>query len=70
MHTHHPPPYPLQSNACLKKTKLKRSYDLLDPLRYWFFITQLPWGSSYKIDWNDLNNGIQPESSDVYFIMS
>jgi len=31
---------------------------------------QLSWGSGYVIDWDNLNNGIQPESSDVYFIMS
>ncbi len=31
---------------------------------------QLSWGSGYKIDWDNLNNGIQPESSDVFFIMS
>jgi len=34
------------------------------------FLAQLSWASGYIIDWDNLNNGIQPESSDVYFIMS
>jgi len=34
------------------------------------YLSQLSWGSGYKIDWDNLNNGIQPESSDVYSIMS
>jgi hypothetical protein len=33
-------------------------------------LSQLSWASGFIIDWDNLNNGIQPESSDVYSIMS
>lgn len=33
-------------------------------------LSQLSWGSGYIIDWDNMNNGIQPESSDVYSVMS
>jgi len=33
-------------------------------------LSQASWASSYKIDWDNLNSGVQPQSSDEYFIMS
>jgi hypothetical protein len=33
-------------------------------------LSQPSWGSSYKIEWDNLNSGIQPVSSDEYFIMA
>jgi len=35
-----------------------------------FSFSQLSWAGGYVIDWDNLNNGIQPVSSDMYFIMS
>ncbi len=31
-------------------------------------LSQPCWSSSYKIDWHNLNSGVQPVSSDKYFI--
>ncbi len=33
-------------------------------------LSQLSWGSGYTIEWDNFNNGIQPESSDVYTVKS
>jgi hypothetical protein len=33
-------------------------------------VSQLSWASGYTIDWDNLNSGIQPQSSDVSVIMS
>ncbi|MGB8656261.1 MAG: dockerin type I repeat-containing protein [Candidatus Zixiibacteriota bacterium] len=33
-------------------------------------LSHLSWGGGYTMDWDNLNNGIQPESSNTFFMMS
>ena len=54
----------------VSKSKIKRILLSIGFFVLLVSLSQLSWGSGYTIDWDNLNNGIQPESSDVYFIMS
>jgi hypothetical protein len=54
----------------MSEIEIKRILLLVGFFVLLFSTSQLSWGSGYVIDWDNLNNGIRPESSDVYFIMS
>lgn len=54
----------------VSKSTTKRLISFIGFFVLFVSLPPLSWGSGYTIDWDNLNNGIQPESSDVYFIMS
>jgi len=54
----------------VSKNKIKMLLRLGIALLFLTSLSQPCRADAYRIDWNNLNNGIQPESSDVYFVKS
>lgn len=54
----------------LAKLKTKKLLSFIGLSISLLSLSQISWSGGYTIDWDNLNNGIQPESSDVYSVMS
>jgi hypothetical protein len=52
------------------KGKIKRLLQLTGFLMLMLSLPRLSWGTGYTIGWDNLNGGIQPQSSDASVIMS